>query len=201
MRIRLISDVPLGAFLSGGIDSSAVVAMMAGMMDKPVKTFSIGFKEGAYNELRYARMIAEKFKTDHTEFIVEPKAIDVIDKLVWHYNEPFADSSAIPSYYVSRLAVEHVKVVLNGDGGDENFAGYGRYAANNFSLKIQKFFPSSIAKLSCLLSCSLPHGKDSGNFFWKLKRFLQEYVYPKEMRNAHWLEPFHNRDESGAVYG
>ncbi|MBI3399372.1 MAG: asparagine synthase (glutamine-hydrolyzing) [Deltaproteobacteria bacterium] len=187
ITIRLISDVPLGAFLSGGIDSSATVALMAGMVNEPVKTFSIGFKEEAYNELRYARMVAERYKTDHTEFIVEPKAMEVIDKLVWHYNEPFADSSAIPTYYVSKLAREHVTVVLNGDGGDENFAGYGRYAANEFSRKIHRFFPTPIAKALLPLVMILPHGKDPKNFFWRLKRFLQEYVKSPEIRNAHWL--------------
>lgn len=190
VRIRLISDVPLGAFLSGGIDSSATVALMSEMMNEPVKTFSIGFREKAFNELEYARTIARMFKTDHTEFIVEPDATEILPRLIWHYNEPFADSSAVPSYYVSKLAREHVKVVLNGDGGDENFAGYGRYAANNFSLKMQKFFPSSVAKAVLPAVMLLPHGKDPDNFFWKLKRFLQEYVYPQEMRNAHWLSHF-----------
>jgi len=94
VKVRLVSDVPLGAFLSGGIDSSAVVALMAGMMNEPVKTFSIGFKEEAYNEVRYARMVAGQYRTDHTEFIVEPDAVEVLPKLVRHYNEPFADSSA-----------------------------------------------------------------------------------------------------------
>lgn len=187
VRIRLISDVPLGAFLSGGIDSSAVVALMSGIMNEPVKTFSIGFKETAYNELHYARMVAERFRTNHMEFIVEPKAIDIIDKLIWHYNEPFADPSAIPTYYVSKLAREHVTVVLNGDGGDENFAGYGRYAANEFSRMMHRFFPSSVAKAALPLVMGLPHGKDPTNFFWRLKRFLQEYVKTPELRNAHWL--------------
>ena len=187
VRIRLISDVPLGAFLSGGIDSSAIVALMSGIMDEPVKTFSIGFKETAYNELHYARMVAERFRTNHVEFVVEPKAIDIIDKLIWHYNEPFADPSAIPTYYVSKLAREHVTVVLNGDGGDENFAGYGRYAANEFSRMMHRFFPPSVAKAVLPLVMILPHGKNPTNFFWRLKRFLQEYVKTPELRNGHWL--------------
>ncbi len=187
VRIRLMSDVPLGAFLSGGIDSSSVVALMSGLISEPVKTFSIGFREEAYNELRYARMVAEKFKTNHTEFIVEPKAVEILDKLVWHYNEPFADSSAIPTYYVSKLAKEHVTVILNGDGGDENFAGYGRYIANEFSRTIHRFFPASIAKALLPLVMAMPHGKDPTNLFWRLKRFLQEYSNSPETRNAHWL--------------
>lgn len=187
VKIRLISDVPLGAFLSGGIDSSATVAMMSEIMSEPVKTFSIGFKEKAYDELRYARIVAKKFQTDHTEFIVEPKAFEVIDKLVWHYNEPFADSSAIPTYYVSKLAREYVTVILNGDGGDENFAGYGRYVANEFSRMIHRFFPTSIAKALLPFVMVLPHGNNPNNFFWRLKRFVQEYIKSPELRNAYWL--------------
>lgn len=187
VRIRLISDVPLGAFLSGGIDSSAVVAMMSEVMNKPVKTFSIGFKEDTYNELKYAQVVAKKFRTEHTEFIIEPKALDIIDKLIWHYNEPFADSSAIPTYYVSKLAREHVTVVLNGDGGDENFAGYGRYVANQISMWMHRILPSSIVKLISPVISLMPHGKSPNNFFWRLKRFLGEYIKSPEMRNAHWL--------------
>lgn len=187
VKIRLISDVPFGAFLSGGVDSSAVVALMAGMMNEPVKTFSIGFKEDAYNELKYARMVAERFKTDHSEFIVEPKALDVIDKLVWHYNEPFADSSAIPTYYVSKLAREQVTVILNGDGSDENFAGYGRYTANEFAKEMHRYFPASLTRLLLPIIMMIPHGKDTSNFFWRLKRFLQEYAKSPEMMNAQWL--------------
>jgi asparagine synthase (glutamine-hydrolysing) len=127
VRLRLISDVPLGAFLSGGIDSSAIVALMAGLSDAPVKTFSIGFDEKAYDELPYARMIASRYGTDHHEFIVRPNAVEIFPQLVWHYNEPYADASAIPTYYLSQLARQHVTVALNGDAGDENFAGYRRY--------------------------------------------------------------------------
>jgi asparagine synthase (glutamine-hydrolysing) len=139
VKLRMISDVPLGAFLSGGIDSSAIVALMAKNSSQPIKTFSIGFKEEKYNELPYARMIAEKFKTDHTEFIVEPNAIDVLPMLVRHYEEPYADSSALPTYYVSKLTRDHVTVALNGDGGDENFAGYTRYAAFQVSTFLDRF--------------------------------------------------------------
>ena len=127
VKVRLMSDVPLGAFLSGGIDSSIITALMAGLMNQPVKTFSIGFEHDEYNELPYARMVAERYHTDHHEFIVKPEAQAIFPELVWHYNEPFADSSAIPTFYVSKLARQHVTVILNGDGGDENFAGYPRY--------------------------------------------------------------------------
>jgi asparagine synthase (glutamine-hydrolysing) len=130
VRIRLVSDVPLGAFLSGGIDSSMVVALMAGILNQPVKTFSISFAEEEYNEARFAQMVADRYQTDHHEFKVTPDAKAIFPELVWHYNEPFADPSAIPTYYVSKLARQHVTVVLNGDGGDENFAGYPRYALN-----------------------------------------------------------------------
>ena len=127
VRIRLISEVPLGAFLSGGIDSSTVVALMSKVQPDPVKTFSIGFKEKDFSELQYARQIAELFSTDHHEYIVEPDAMEVLPKLAWEFDEPFADASAVPTYYVSKLAREHVTVILSGDGGDETFAGYRRY--------------------------------------------------------------------------
>ncbi len=126
-RIRMMSEVPLGAFLSGGVDSSAIVAMMAGASSKPVITNSISFSVASYNEADYARQVADLFETDHNEFHVTPDAISIIEKLAWHYDEPFADSSAVPTYYVSKMARERVTVSLSGDGGDENFAGYRRY--------------------------------------------------------------------------
>jgi asparagine synthase (glutamine-hydrolysing) len=130
VRRRMIADVPLGAFLSGGIDSSAVVAAMAESSPRPVRTFSIGFTSDRYNELPKARLIAERFGTDHEELVVEPKAIEIIQRTVRHYGEPFADSSAIPSFYLAEMARRHVTVALNGDGGDESFAGYTHYISN-----------------------------------------------------------------------
>jgi asparagine synthase (glutamine-hydrolysing) len=128
VRCHMISDVPIGAFLSGGVDSSAVVAMMARASGKPIRTFSVGFSEADFDELAYARQVAGRYGTEHYEVVVKPDSLDVLPKLAWHFDEPFGDSSAIPTYYVSKITREHVTVALSGDGGDENFAGYRRYA-------------------------------------------------------------------------
>jgi len=128
VKMRMISDVPLGAFLSGGIDSATIVALMAQQSYRPVKTFSIGFEDEAFNELPYARILAERYGTEHHELIVKPNAVEVLPLLVKHYNEPFADSSALPTYYVSKMTRQHVTVALSGDGGDESFAGYDSYS-------------------------------------------------------------------------
>jgi len=127
VKRRLVADVPVGAFLSGGVDSSSVTALMALEVGKHVKTFSIGFANQAFDERPFARMVAQRYGTDHHEEVVEESAIDILPKIVWHYGQPFADPSAIPTYFLSRLARRHVTVALSGDGGDELFIGYDRY--------------------------------------------------------------------------
>jgi asparagine synthase (glutamine-hydrolysing) len=135
---RLVADVPLGAFLSGGVDSSAVVATMAELSAEPVRTFSIGFPDDDFDELPQARLIADRFSTDHHELVVEPDAIEILPKLVRHYGEPFGDHSALPCFYLAQLAREHVTVALNGDGGDEGFAGYQRYTSNLLAARFER---------------------------------------------------------------
>ncbi|SNS20565.1 asparagine synthase (glutamine-hydrolysing) [Streptosporangium subroseum] len=130
-RIRMVSERPIGAFLSGGVDSSAVVAAMAMQSGDQVKTFCIGFDESLYDERHKARMVADRYATDHHELVVTTDLLDVLPRLAWHFDEPFADSSAIPSFYVAQMSQRHVTVVLNGDGGDECFGGYQRYALMN----------------------------------------------------------------------
>ena len=144
VSIRLMSEVPLGAFLSGGVDSSSVVALMAGLVNKPVTTCSIGFAEQEFDETDYAREIASRFKTDHHEHVVRPDAVGIVEKLACHYDEPFADSSAVPTYYVSKAAREHVTVALSGDGGDENFAGYRRYYFDKRENTIRGLLPAAV---------------------------------------------------------
>jgi len=146
VKIRLVSDVPLGAFLSGGIDSSAIVGLMAFLKKEPVITNSIGFTEKEFSELNYARTTANYFKTDHREYTVSPDAVEIVKKLSWHFDEPFADSSSIPTYYVSKMARQNVTVALSGDGGDENFGGYRRYYYDRLENKIRNFVPDPIRR-------------------------------------------------------
>ena len=148
VRLHLIADVPVGAFLSGGIDSSIVVATAAGAAGGPIESFSIGFREASFSELPYARQVAEQYGTRHSEEIVTPDAVDLIDDLVHHYDEPFADSSAIPTYLVARLAARRVKVVLSGDGGDEAFGGYSRYAHDLVEAAVRRRLPSWLRRMA-----------------------------------------------------
>lgn len=165
VKIRLISEVPLGAFLSGGVDSSSIVGTMAKLSEKPVKTFSIGFNEDSFNELKFARIAAKYFNTEHHEFIVTPELVDIIDELVWHFDEPFADSSALPTFMVSKMARNFVTVVLSGDGGDELFAGYTRYVIDKKRSGFSSL-PSFIRKGVQAVSEKLPHSTKGKNYLY-----------------------------------
>ena len=185
VRVRLMSDVPLGAFLSGGIDSSAVVALMSELSSEPVKTFSIGFDEREFNELEHARRVASRFGTDHHEFIVRPNAIEVLPTLVRHYGEPYADSSAIPTYYLSKMTRQHVTVALNGDGGDECFAGYERYAAMRIAQSYHRVPQVLRERVVAPAIAALPDGA-TGSRFSRARRFLDVIGRPVEARYLRW---------------
>ncbi len=189
-RMRMIADVPLGAFLSGGIDSSITVALMAQASPEPVKTFSIGFKEKKFNETDYARMVAERYHTDHTELVVEPKCIEVLGELAWHYDEPFADSSAIPTYYVSMMTAQKVKVALSGDAGDEDFAGYPRYRA----VKVGSIYDRAPGFLKALLSESiwrrLPVSVEQKSIRRRARKLVTALNLPPEERYLTWIAIF-----------
>ncbi len=197
VRMRLIADVPLGAFLSGGIDSSIVVALMARHMGQPVKTFSIGFHEDSYNELKYARLTAGKFGTEHHEFIVTPDICGVVDELVWHLDEPFADQAAIPNYVVSKLAREYVKVVLSGDGGDELFAGYTRYVVERKRSGFARLPRTLREGVMRPLSQRLPHGARGRNYLHNvsldpLSRYLDSVsIFGSLNRRLLYTSEFH----------
>jgi len=189
VRIRLISDVPLGAFLSGGLDSSTVVALMTELGAAPVRTFSIGFEESAYDERHHARVVADRFGTDHHEFVVRPDAAAMFDKLVWHYGEPFADSSAIPTYYLAELTRRHVTVALNGDAGDENFAGYERYLAHVTATRSARL-PGAVRRAIAAVARGLPVGAGPRSVLARARRFGEVLNDPPERRYARWMSHF-----------
>src|SRR4051794_2999978 len=170
VRSHLVSDVPLGAFLSGGIDSSLVVGLMAQTSGTRVKTFSIGFDEPAFDELEHARRVAQHFGTDHHEFVVRPDAVSILDALIAHFDEPFADSSAIPTWYVSQMARKHVTVVLSGDGGDELFGGYDRYVPHPRVVAFDRYSRQSLRRVAAIAAKALPHGARGKNFLRHVAR-------------------------------
>lgn len=190
VKCRLMSEVPLGAFLSGGIDSSAVVALMSQESSEPVKTFSIGFEEQDFSELHHARRVAEHVGADHHEFIVKPDALEVLPILVEHYGEPYADSSAIPTYYVARETRKHVTVALNGDGGDESFAGYERYAA--MRLAERYFHLPTLLRESVINKAAelLPSSEAKRSRIRDAKRFLRAASLPRVERYLRWVSVF-----------
>ncbi|MDW7759914.1 MAG: asparagine synthase (glutamine-hydrolyzing) [Acidobacteriota bacterium] len=184
VRMRLVSDVPLGAFLSGGIDSSAVVGMMRELGASPLKTFSIGFKDQSYNELEHARRIAQKFETEHEEFICEPQALELTEKLIRHLDEPLGDFSIFPTYLVSKMAREQVTVALSGDGGDEVFGGYEHYLAQKIA---RRFGVGLAARAAWPLLRRIPPASKKKGAWNKMRRFAQGFDHPAAMRHMRWM--------------
>jgi asparagine synthase (glutamine-hydrolysing) len=188
---RLVSDVPLGAFLSGGIDSTIIVGVMSRLMAEPVRTFSIGFDDPAFDETATARETAARLGTQHTEFRVQPSAVDLLDTLIWHYDGPFADSSAIPTFLVSQLTREHVTVALTGDGGDEVFAGYLRFAAAIAAERV----PHLVGSVAGAALTALPTPRNERHWIPRGRRFVRALQWPLEHRASAWAGAFYDDAE------
>jgi asparagine synthase (glutamine-hydrolysing) len=194
-KLRMISEVPLGAFLSGGVDSSIVVALMAQESAKPVKTFSIGFEEQDFSELKYAKKVADYVGAEYNEFIVKPDALEILPTLVEHYGEPYADPSALATYYVSRETRKYVTVALNGDGGDESFAGYERHRAMQLGEKYRSL-PSFLRQTFIEKPINLlPTSEIKGSRIRDAKRFLQAAALPKDVRYSRWVSTYRPEDK------
>lgn len=189
VRLRLQSEVPLGAFLSGGVDSSLVVALMQKHLGEPVKTFSIGFAEKEFDETRYARQVAAHLKTEHHDLQVTPNAVEMLPKLIKQFDEPFADSSAVPTWCVSQLAREHVTVALTGDGGDELFAGYPRYNAVALAASLDRFWPAR-GFAGARLWQSLPGGSGPKSLVRRFQRFSAALGRSPARRYFDWISIF-----------
>lgn len=187
VKSQMMSDVPLGAFLSGGIDSSTVVALMAQASKQPIKTFSIAFAEGSYDESSYAREVARVFSTEHREETIEPNVRELFDKLIVHLDEPFADTSLFPTYLVSQVAAREVKVVLSGDGGDELFAGYDWYVADRVARTLGRFPGRGALAVLHAMSEWVPPSEKKKGFVNKVKRFLAGAASAPELEHYRWL--------------
>jgi len=193
VELHMVGEVPVGAFLSGGVDSGSVVAMMSQLSSTPVKTFSIGFPEQEYSELAHARSLAKRFGTDHHELVVEPDVVEILDDLTWYLDEPFGDSSAIPTYMVSRLASQHVTVVLSGDGGDELFAGYDKYLVERSERRLERL-PASFRRALGVASRLMPAQMRGKNLLRHLslqgsRRYLDALTLFRLEEMRHLLSP------------
>ena len=193
VRLRLRSDVPLGAFLSGGVDSTVICGLMQSQLHQPVKTFSIGFPVRAFDERSYARQTANMLQTDHHEAVVDPDALEMLPQLIWHYDEPFGDSSAIPTMYLSRMTREHVTVALTGDAGDELFCGYDRYRAVRLAGRLD-LIPQPIRKLMSFTANMVPSDVRQKSFRRRFRRLLETLSQQPERRYLNWISIF-NREK------
>ena len=200
VRDQMISDVPVGAFLSGGVDSSMVVALMSEVAKTPVRTFSIGFRERSYDESVYARMVAEQYQTEHHELILEPDAVAIVQGMADYFDEPFADSSAVAVHAVSQLAAQQVKVVLSGDGGDEVFGGYATYQADKLALLYRRFPRIVGSQWIPWIVNQLPTSDKKVSFDFKLKRFANGASLPPLAAHVAWKE-FFSESMKGRLYG
>ena len=198
VRLRMVCDVPLGAFLSGGIDSSLIVALMAQSSSRPVQTFSIGFREARFNELGYARLVAQKWKTEHHEFNVEPSGGEILPSLVAHLGEPLADASILPTWYLSQLARKHVTVALTGDGGDESFAGYERYRWIWGTEWLRR--RPSLAQLVSRMGTLIERGPFGRGKVQRIAHLLGEVPRPLVARYPRWVTYFSEK-ERWKLYG
>ena len=194
VREQMIADVPLGAFLSGGIDSTIIVGLMQQASNRPVKTFAIGFPDPKYDETRYAEMAAHHLGTDHQTFLVEPKAWEALPSLAWHFDEPFADSSALPTWYVARETRRSVTVAFTGDAGDELFAGYERYQALALTELFQRFPCGPRQLLGDTMVRIFPKSARSKSRLRKLKRLFEHINEPAESRYLGWMTTFDEAD-------
>jgi len=190
VRLRMVADVPLGALLSGGVDSSLIVALMSRLSDRPIKSFSIGFDEQSFNELPHARKVARHCGTDHQELIVRPDALTILPTLVRHYGEPYADSSAVATFHVARLTRQHVTVALSGDGGDECFAGYERYLGDHLADRYQRIPCGLRTRIIEPLARLIPAWLPTGNRLGRARRFLQAASQPSDQRYLRWVSYF-----------
>jgi asparagine synthase (glutamine-hydrolysing) len=190
VRLRLRSDVPLGAFLSGGIDSTIIAGIMQSLSPRKIKTFSIGFPVKAFDERSYARQAAEHLRTEHHEKVVEPQALEILPKLIWHYDEPFADSSAIPTMYLSQMTRKHVTVALSGDGGDELFAGYERYWAVKIGQTYDRLPAVLRRAIAVPLWQNIPVPGAQRSKRRKVKRLISALRLPPERRYLNWISIF-----------
>ena len=196
IKLRLTSDVPLGAFLSGGIDSSSIVGLTKELGVSPIKTFSIGFEEASYNELKHARRIVQKFNTDHQEFILQPKTLELTEKLIRHLDEPLGDFSIFPTYLVSKMARSQIKVILSGDGGDELFGGYEHYQAQKLS---QRPIASLFGRVLQPFVKKIPPAPQKKGIWNKLRRYSQGFEHNPQLRHLRWML-FLSSDDKKSLY-
>jgi len=196
VRAHLVADVPVGVLLSGGVDSAGLAALASGQQGDPVKTFSVGFEEASFDELERARLVAERYGTDHHEIVLRPDAVELFPKLVEAFDEPFGDSSALPTYLVSELAAGEVKVALSGEGGDELFGGYYTYVADLLAARVGR-----LAALAAPLAELLPSSDAKVSFDYKAKRFARGAGLPPLERHHAWKEIFSREAQTGLLGG